>query len=74
MCCQDGNAAIWQMLYESAGWSFEAEGSFSMQEQSASEEQPTAAAELTINLVAVQDGKPVKGTVPPGQPGGWQMA
>jgi hypothetical protein len=69
MCCQDGNAAIRQMLNESAGWSAEAEGSFFLQGQPACEELPTEAAELIITLVPVQDGEAVKGTVPPGQPG-----
>jgi hypothetical protein len=67
MCCQDGNAAIRQMLNESAGWSAEAEGSFFLQGQPACEELPTEAAELIITLVPVQDGEAVKGTVPPGQ-------
>ena len=66
MCCQDGNAAIRQMLNEPAGWSAEAEGFF-MQGQSACEELPTEAAELVITLVLVQDGEAVKGAVPPGQ-------
>jgi hypothetical protein len=67
MCCQDGNAAIRQMLNEPAGWSAEAEGSFFMQGQPACEELPTAAAELVITLVPVQDGEAVAGAVPPGQ-------
>ena len=67
MCCQDGNEAIRQMLYENAGWSAEAESSFFM--LLACEELPTAAAELTIMLVSIQDWEVVKGTVPPGKPG-----
>jgi hypothetical protein len=68
MCCQDGNVAIWQILYETAGWSAEAEGSFSMREQLASEELPSAEAELKIRLVPVRDWVVVKGTVPPARP------
>jgi len=67
MSCQDGDAAIRQILYETSGWSAEAERSFFTLLPSA--EPPTAAAELTILLVPVQDLVAVRGTVPPGQPG-----
>lgn len=55
MCCQDGNAAFRVALYETAAWQAEAASSF-LQEQSASLELPTAAAELTIMLMPIQDG------------------
>jgi hypothetical protein len=67
MCCQDGDEAVRQMLYETSGWSAEAESSIFM--LFASAEPPTAAAELTILLVPVQDLIAVQGAVPPGQPG-----
>jgi hypothetical protein len=67
MCCQDGDPAIRQMLYETAGWSAEAESSFFM--LLPFEEPPTAAARLTILLVPIQDSVTVRGTLPPGQPG-----
>ena len=67
MCCQDGNEAIRQMLYEPAGWSAEAAGSFFISEQSASEELPTAAAELIIKLVPVRDTQALNGSVSSGQ-------
>jgi hypothetical protein len=67
MCCQDGDGAIRQVLYENPGWSAETENSFFM--LLACEELPTAAAELTIMLVPIQDWEAVKGTVPPGKPG-----
>lgn len=73
MCCQDGDAAIWQMLNEPAGWSTESERSSSLQEQPDTAELPTAAAALIIKLVAIrdgevvaiQDGEAVSGRVPP---------
>jgi hypothetical protein len=69
---QDGEAVkgtvIRQMVYETAGWPAEAGDSFFMPGQLVSEE-PTAAAELKILLVAIQDGEPVMGVVPPGRPG-----
>ena len=78
MCRQDGNEAIWQMLNESAGWSAEAEDNFSARERPDAEQLPTAAAELIIKLVTIQDGEvaaiqdvgAAKGAVPPGQPRG----
>jgi hypothetical protein len=57
MCRQDGNEAIWQMLNESAGWSAEAEDNFSARERPDAEQLPTAAAELIIKLVTIQDGE-----------------
>ena len=81
MCCQDGDPAIWQMLHEPAGWSPQAEDDFSPHEQPGAEELPTAAAVLIIKLAAIQDGElvaiqdaeAVKGTVPPGHSGSWQV-
>ena len=67
MCCQDGDEAVRQILYETSGWSAEAESSYFMLFPSA--ELPTAAAELTILLVPVQDLVAVRGVVPPAQPG-----
>jgi hypothetical protein len=73
MCCQDGDAAIWQILNESAGWSTESERSSSLQERPDTAELPTAAAALIIKLVAtqngevvaIQDGEAISGRVPP---------
>ena len=58
MCCQDGKGAIRQMLEEPAGWSAEAEGGSSLQEE------PSAAAELVITLVPVQYGEALEDPVP----------
>jgi hypothetical protein len=66
MCCRDGNEAIWQMPYEAAGWPAEAGGSFLGLRQWASEELPTSAAELEIQVVAVRAGEAVEDTAPPG--------
>jgi hypothetical protein len=81
MCCQDGDAAIWQMLNEPAGWSTESEHSSSLRERPDTAELPTAAAALIIKLVAIrdgevvaiQDGEAVSGRVPP-EPAGWPAA
>jgi hypothetical protein len=70
MCCQDGDAAIWHVLYEAAGWSAEAGGSFLGLGQWASEELPTSAAELEIQIVAIRAGEAVEDTAPPGRPHG----
>jgi len=67
MSCQDGDAAVRQILYETSGWPAEGESSFLM--LFPSPEPPTAAAKLTILLVPVQDLVAVRGAVPPGQPG-----
>jgi len=73
MCCQDGDEAIWQMLYEPAGWSTESEHSSSLRERPDTVELPSAAAALKIKLVAIrdgevaaiQDGDAMSGRVPP---------
>ena len=59
MCCQDGNAALWYVRFEAAGWSAEAGGSFLGLGQWTSEELPTSAAELEIQVVAIQAGEAV---------------
>jgi len=82
MCCQDGNEAIWQMVHEPARWPTRTEGSFSLHEQASTSELPTAAAELTIKLVTIQDGEPTaiqdwdasREIVPDGQSLDWQTA
>jgi hypothetical protein len=70
MCCQDGNAAIWHVLYENAGWSAEARGSFLGLGQWASEELPTSAAELEIQVVPIRAGEAMEDVAPPGRPHG----
>jgi hypothetical protein len=57
MCCQDGNAALWQLLFQAARCSAEAGGSFPGLRRWTSEELPTSAAELEIQVVAVQAGE-----------------
>ena len=69
MCCQDGDAAIWHVLYETAGWPTEAGGSF-LGLGLASDELPTSAAELVIQVVAIRAGEAVEDTTPPGRPHG----
>ena len=64
MCCQDSNAALWHRLFEAAGWSAEAGGSFLGLGQWASEELPTSAAELEIQIEATQAGEAVEDTAP----------
>ena len=66
------------MLYQPAGWSAEAEDAIFLPGQPGAGQLPTAAAELIIKLVTVQDGEvaaiqdvgAAKGAVPPGQPRG----
>jgi hypothetical protein len=66
MCCQDGNAGLWHVLFEAAGWSAEAGGSFRGLGQRTSEELPTSAAELEIQVVAIHAVKAVmEDTAPP---------
>ena len=64
MCCQDGDAAIWHVLYETAGWSAEAGGGFLGLGQWAVEELPTSAAELEIQVVAIRAGEAVEDATP----------
>ena len=68
MCWQDGNAAIWHMLYETAGWQTEAGGSFFRQAQPTSEDRLTWAAVLIIELEAIPARKAPEGSMPPDQP------
>lgn len=70
MCCQGGYPAIWHVLYETAGRSAEAGGSFLELGQWASQELPTSAAELEIQVVAIRAGEAVEDTAPPGWPRG----
>jgi hypothetical protein len=70
MCCQDGDAAIWHVFYKTAGWPAEAGGSFLGLGRWASEELPTSAAELEIQVVAFRSGEAVEDTAPPGGPHG----
>jgi len=64
MCChcQDGNAALWHVLYETAIRSAEGGGSFL---GLALEELPTSAAELEIRVVTIQAGEAVEHIAPP---------
>jgi hypothetical protein len=68
MCCQDGNAALWPVLFGATWWSAEAGGSLLGLGQWSLEELPTSAAELEIQVVAVQAGEAVvEDTAPPGR-------
>jgi hypothetical protein len=69
MSCQDGNAALWHVLFEAAGWSAQAGGSLLGLGQWASEELPTWAAELEIQVGAIRAGEGVEDTAP-GRPYG----
>jgi hypothetical protein len=67
MCCQDGNTALWHVLFGAAGWPAEAGGSFLGPGQWTSEELPTSAAELEIQ-VTIQAGEAVvEDTAPSGR-------
>lgn len=57
MCCQDGDEAIWQLLYETASWPAGAGGSFLGLLRWLPDELPTPAAELKIQVVVIQAGK-----------------
>jgi hypothetical protein len=66
MCRQDGHAAIWHVLHETVGWPAEAGGSsLPRLGQETLEELPTWAAELEIQVVAIQAGEAAEDTEPP---------
>ena len=67
----EDTAPPWHLLFEAARWSAEAEGSFLGLGQWTSEELPTSAAELEIQVVAIQIGEAVvEDTAPPTRPHG----